>query len=167
MRRVAPCGVISAGGALARAKTVRNRFGPTPFIRGRTGVPRPVPPSREPPSSRQIESGAPPVAPLILLSAVLWRVPRCGQNRLANHWHQAAACAPSDARIGATLTAEVVVPLCAAKCECTSQTLAQRMMLPPATTSRMIPQSHQSFLSPDLLIACITVRRMRGSGPCS
>ena len=87
------------------------------------------------------------------------------QNRPAKRRHQAAAGAPSAGRIGATLTAEVEVPPPrAAKCECTSQTLAHRMMVPPATTSRMIPQSHQSFLSPDLLIACITVGQMSGSG---
>jgi hypothetical protein len=87
------------------------------------------------------------------------------QNRPAKRRHQAAAGAPSAGRIGATLTAEVEVPPPrAAKCECTSQTLAHRMMVPPATTSRMIPQSHQSFLSPDLRIACITVGQMSGSG---
>jgi hypothetical protein len=75
------------------------------------------------------------------------------------------AGAPSAGRIGATLTAEVEVPPPrAAKCECTSQTLAHRIMVPPATTSRMMPQSHQSFLSPDLRIACITVGQMSGSG---
>jgi len=72
---------------------------------------------------------------------------------------------PSACRIaGATPTAEVETPPAAAKCECTSHTLAHRTMVPPATTSRMIPQSHQSFLSPNLLIACITALQMCGSG---
>jgi hypothetical protein len=244
---------------------VRNCFGPTPFIGGRTGVPRPVPPSREPPSSRHIERAVRPPShrSFFCRSSLPWSAPELcslsaepawlrsqaetlvvalgelgpvrssqvqsgpvrssqaqsgrvrpsqpqsasqaelrkscrphrwerrrnakvtasahgdgaarvlridgtaphAQNRPAKRRHQAAAGAPSAGRIGATLTAEVEVPPPrAAKCECTSQTLAHRMMVPPATTSRMIPQSHQSFLSPDLRIACITVGQMSGSG---
>jgi hypothetical protein len=81
--------------------------------------------------------------------------------------YQAAAevGGPSAPRSGrAAPTAEVVAPPGAAWWECTSQTLAHRIMVPPATTSKMIPQSHQSFLSPNGLIASITARQMCGSG---
>jgi hypothetical protein len=47
--------------------------------------------------------------------------------------------------------------------ECASQTLAHSRMVPPATTSKITPQSHQSFLSPNLLIANKTAVESRGS----
>jgi hypothetical protein len=110
------------------------------------------------------------------LGSPRWRAtrPSTGRSRGISHrWYQTAASAcgapiacGASARCvaGAPTTAEVEVPRGAAVWECTSQTLAHRRMVPPATTSRMTPQSHQSFLSPNLLIACITARRMCGSG---
>ena len=47
--------------------------------------------------------------------------------------------------------------------ECASQTLAHSRMVPPATTNKITPQSHQSFLSPNLLIANKTALESGGS----
>src|SRR5215468_3744704 len=84
-------------------------------------------------------------------------------NTSANYWWSHYWWSQAAALAGTALTAEVEAPLGVAKCACTSQTLAHSMMVPPATTNRMIPQSHQSFLSRSFLIVCITARWMCGS----
>jgi hypothetical protein len=78
--------------------------------------------------------------------------------------HPLTACSGGQSAIAGATTADLEALPGVTKWECTSQTLAHRIILPPATTSRMIPQSHQSFRSPSLLIACITARQMCGSG---